>query len=33
MNRQQAGGRFIVEMVPVEFCPWCGEAVEPCRVK
>ncbi len=26
--RAQANGRALVEVVPIEFCPWCGEAVE-----
>jgi len=29
----QANGRVIVEVVPIQCCPWCGETVEPCREK
>jgi hypothetical protein len=32
-SRPQASGTPILEMVPVDFCPWCGEPVETCRVK
>jgi len=28
LDRRQAVDGFIVEMVPVAFCPWCGTAVE-----
>jgi hypothetical protein len=31
--RPQANGRFVWELFPISFCPWCGEAVEVCRVK
>jgi hypothetical protein len=24
---------FIVELVPIQFCPFCGQVVETCRVK
>ncbi len=33
LPRPQANGCALVEVVPVEFCPWCGEAVEACRRK
>ena len=31
--RPQANGCTLAEVVPVAFCPWCGEAVETCRRK
>ncbi len=31
MPRAQANGRILAEVVPVEFCPWCGEPVKACR--
>ena len=31
--RAQANGKTVAEVVPVSFCPWCGEAVEACREK
>jgi hypothetical protein len=33
LDRPQANGGIVLEVVPVEHCPWCGEAVETCRVK
>jgi hypothetical protein len=32
-DRAQVGGRTILEVTAIAFCPWCGETVEPCRVK
>jgi hypothetical protein len=32
-RRSQANGKSVLEVVPVEHCPWCGEPVETCRVK
>jgi hypothetical protein len=29
----QANGRTVLEVVPIECCPFCGETVETCRVK
>jgi hypothetical protein len=29
----QANGRPVLEVTPIGFCPWCGEAIEPCRMK
>jgi hypothetical protein len=29
----QAGNRAALSLVPVDFCPWCGAAIEACRVK
>ena len=29
----QAKGGFVCGLVEVGYCPWCGEAVEVCRVK
>jgi hypothetical protein len=29
----QVNGGTVLELVPVDFCPWCGEAIEACRVK
>jgi hypothetical protein len=31
--RPQANGKPVLEVTPFAFCPWCGEAAEPCRVK
>ena len=31
--RPQADGGIVWEVVPVVFCPWCGEAIEACRRK
>jgi hypothetical protein len=33
LSHPQANGKVVCEVVPADFCPWCGEAVEPCRVK
>lgn len=33
LDRPQANGKTAVEVVPVTFCPFCGAAVETCRVK
>jgi hypothetical protein len=33
LNRPQANGKTAVEVVPIDCCPWCGEAVEVCRSK
>jgi hypothetical protein len=30
---QQANGGSVLEVVPIAFCLFCGESVEPCRVK
>jgi len=32
-DRPQANGGTMLEVVPVAFCPFCGEAIEPCREK
>lgn len=31
--RAQANGRTLQEVIPIDFCPWCGQAVECCRRK
>ena len=31
--RPQANGTPILEVVAIDFCPFCGRAVEVCRVK
>ena len=31
--RSQANGSTVAEVVPIDFCPWCGEAVDVCRRK
>jgi hypothetical protein len=31
--RQQANGRAVPVAVPIDHCPFCGEAVEACRGK
>lgn len=31
--RPQANGRAIVEVIPFQFCPFCGEQIETIRVK
>jgi hypothetical protein len=33
IDREQASGRSILELVPIQHCPFCGEAIETCRVK
>ena len=33
VQRPQTGGRFVWNVIPVLFCPHCGEAVEACRAK
>ena len=33
LDRPQANGIGAVELVPIEHCPFCGEAVETCRAK
>jgi hypothetical protein len=30
-DRPQANGRTILEVVPIQRCPWCGEPIETCR--
>jgi len=29
----QIGREPVCVLAPIHFCPWCGEAVEVCRVK
>ena len=29
----QANGKVLAGVTAIQFCPWCGEAVEVCRVK
>jgi len=29
----QAKGGYVWSVTPICFCPWCGKAVEICRVK
>lgn len=29
----QANGKTALELTPILYCPWCGEVVEPFRVK
>jgi len=29
----QANGTSLLGMTPVDFCPFCGEPIETCRVK
>ena len=31
--KPQANGRTLAEVVPIDFCPWCGQPVEVCRRK
>ena len=33
LDRPQASGGTVLKVVPVEFCPFCGEVIEACRVK
>lgn len=33
LDRPQAHGPAVLELVPVTCCPWCGEPVEVCREK
>jgi hypothetical protein len=32
-DRPQVGGGAVLLLTGICFCPWCGEAVETCRVK
>lgn len=32
-DRQQANGRMILEIVPIQYCPFCGESIEIVREK
>lgn len=29
----QANGGSVLAVTPIDFCPWCAEPVEACRVK
>lgn len=29
----QANDRAVVALTPIDFCPFCGETIEVCRVK
>jgi hypothetical protein len=31
LSRPQANGPQVLEVVPVDYCPWCGEVVHVCR--
>jgi len=31
VDRPQANGRTILELVPIQHCPFCGEAIETVR--
>jgi hypothetical protein len=33
LERPQASGKPVLEVVAIDFCPFCGEAVETCREK
>ena len=33
VDRPQANGRMILELVPIQHCPFCGEAIEAVREK
>jgi hypothetical protein len=33
LTGSEANGKTVLETVPVQCCPWCGEPVEVCRVK
>lgn len=33
IDRPQANGRIILEIVPIQHCPFCGEAIEMVREK
>lgn len=33
IDRQQANGRTILEVVPIQHCPFCGEAIVTVREK
>jgi hypothetical protein len=33
VDRPQANGRSILELVPIQYCPFCGEPIETGRVK
>jgi hypothetical protein len=32
-DRTQANGKMVLEVTAIAACPFCGEAVEPCREK
>ncbi len=33
LSRLQTNGKATLEVVPVQCCPWCGEAIGVCRSK
>jgi hypothetical protein len=33
IDRPQADGTTVLVMVPIDFCPFCGEVIEVHRVK
>jgi hypothetical protein len=33
LDRPQANGRTVLEIVPIRCCPFCGETIETMRVK
>lgn len=33
IDRQQANGRTVLELVPIQHCPFCGEVIETVREK
>ena len=30
---KKSGMSQALEVVPADYCPWCGEPIEPCREK
>jgi hypothetical protein len=32
-SHAQANGKPVVGVMPVDFCPFCGEVIQTCRVK
>ena len=33
IDRAQANGRTVLELLPIQCCPFCGEAIETIREK
>jgi hypothetical protein len=33
VDRAQANGRTVLELIPVQHCPFCGESIETVRQK
>jgi len=33
LERPQANGKTILEVIPIDYCPFCGEIIVVCREK